>query len=171
VSALTCLQHTSRFLTFLVHSLCLLVRLAFVTATHVAMTTLTVRPVSSGSTTSTDLRVRLLDHHNPGIEATRQRVSEDSNEPNDGFQAVPAVHESIALNGMNRSGKVKDQSQLSNGDQTSSTCDAADKVDAVRWNGYPLYSLTWEVLGILVSLSFFGKFHLRAFVRAIRYRL
>jgi hypothetical protein len=135
------------------------------------MTTLTVRPVSSGRTTSTDLRVRLLDHHSPEVAATKQRVSEDSNDPNDRFQAVPAVLESIALNGMNRSGKVKDQSQLSNGDQTSSTYDAADKVDTVRWDGYPLYSLTWEVLGILISLSFLGKFQLRAFAPAIRNQL
>jgi hypothetical protein len=33
----------------------------------------------------------------------------------------------------------------------------SEKIGAVRWNGPPWYSLAWEVLGIVVSICFLGK--------------
>jgi hypothetical protein len=76
----------------------------------------------------------------------------------DAATATRAVRNSLSIKSMTSLEAQWDDRPLPNQtDTTSSACNFAEKIRAVRWNGPPWYNLAWEMLGIVVSICFLGK--------------
>jgi hypothetical protein len=79
-------------------------------------------------------------------------------ETDDADMATRPVRNSLSIKSMTSlQAQWDNRPPPSQNDTTSSVCNSVENTGAVRWNGPPWYSLAWEMLGIVVSISFLGE--------------
>jgi hypothetical protein len=83
----------------------------------------------------------------------------------------PVPHSAWASISFNNMKSLETQSQdrplSSQTNVPSSMREITDKTKLVRWNGPPLYSLTWELLGVVISICFLGESLERRFAQLL----
>jgi hypothetical protein len=122
---------------------------------------------------------RLIDCYKLNTRTSERGHSQVSSESEDGSHAIIEAHDSISMASLRWPETQHEYRSSSLGGHILPSTPATDeKVRRVldpsqhlRWNGIPLYYLTWELLGILISTCFLSKYHpaLLALITALGY--